>query len=481
MMKLANTRSAKPIDGVDADHAKMTLIVIIALCVHLIVAIALASATGKNVLLTSIIGGVLLAIPASLYFASRTSSACRVASGVGLLGFSGLIVYLTGGSEVGHIHAFAALVALIFLSDLAALLVAAVAYSAFIIIGYLGFQDIVLAEAGLGKLLGILGGFGTVTYLTATLSSRYTRYSYVFMTSTSRLKDMASLVADASGEISRSGTNLSDGATEQAALASTISDAIEDLTSSVDVTKDNLSKTNELTSSSESNAREGYDRMGDMMKAVGEIEQNTDKISNIIKAIDEISFQTNILALNAAVEAARAGEAGAGFAVVADEVRGLAQRSATAAKETETLIRVTVESSKSGAVICKEVASSIEQMRGDIGEINTLVSQITTSGSEQFDGIRQVNGDVKRITDITQSNAAVAEESAAAAQQLKGLADDLNHLVGEIDRNRDGSADQRKTFHSNSGSTGVPQRSVAPAPANSGNAEFAEINESNWN
>ena len=479
-MNIGSDRPTKHLSGMDAYYAKSTLAIVAALGVHIIVSVVLAAVFGKSIGSTALVGCLLAAIPAGTFFLNRTSQAGRIAAGIGLLGFSGLIVYTTGGSEVSHTHAFAALAALVFLSDVTALVVGAVAYAGFVVITYTIAPNAVFDTPTVGKLFGLLGGVTTAAVLSAGLASRYTRYSYVFMASTSKLKDMASLVAGASGEISRSGNNLSDGATEQASLAATISDAIEQLTSSVDTTKENLSKTNDLTRSSESNAREGYDRMGDMMKAVGEIEQNTDEISNIIKAIDEISFQTNILALNAAVEAARAGEAGAGFAVVADEVRGLAQRSAKAAKETETLIRVTVESSKKGAVICKEVASSIEQMRGDIGEINTLVSQITSSGTEQFDGIRQVNGDVKRITDITQNNAAVAEESAAAAQQLKGLADDLNHLVREIDRNRDDSSATPNTFHSNSGLKAIPQRNVAPAPAKSGVAEFAEISDSNW-
>jgi len=462
-------------------HAKSSLAIVAALGGHIIVSIAIAYYFGQNMGFAAIAGCLLTVIPAGLYFMNRTSATSRVAVALGLVGFSGLIVFLTSGSEVSHTHAFAAFAALVFLSDVRALVVGAVAYAIFIAAAYSVIPQSIFAEPNIGKLLALLGGIATSATLAVLLASRYTRYSHVFMASTSKLKDMASCVAGASGEISRSGTNLSDGATEQASLASTISDAIDQLTSSVDVTQENLSKTNELTRSSESNAKEGYDRMGDMMKAVGEIEHNTDKISDIIKAIDEISFQTNILALNAAVEAARAGEAGAGFAVVADEVRGLAQRSATAAKETENLIRVTVESSKGGAEICKEVACSIEQMRGDIGEINRLVSDITHSGNEQFDGIRQVNGDVKRITDITQNNAAVAEESAAAAQQLKGLADDLNQLVGEIDQNREGSGHPQNTFQSNRRSTSIRQRQVAPVPANSGNAEYAEFSDSNWN
>jgi methyl-accepting chemotaxis protein len=174
-----------------------------------------------------------------------------------------------------------------------------------------------------------------------------------------------------------------------------------------------------------------------MNTAMGAIKASSDDIAKIIKTIDEIAFQTNILALNAAVEAARAGEAGMGFAVVADEVRNLAQRSAVAAKETAVKIEGAISRSAQGVQISNKVAQTLNDIVTKARQVDELAAEVAGASREQTQGITQINVAVGQMDKVTQSNAASAEESAAAAQELNAQAvvmkksvNDLLKLVG---------------------------------------------------
>jgi methyl-accepting chemotaxis protein/methyl-accepting chemotaxis protein-1 (serine sensor receptor) len=155
-----------------------------------------------------------------------------------------------------------------------------------------------------------------------------------------------------------------------------------------------------------------------MVIAMGDIKVSSDKISKIIKVIDEIAFQTNILALNAAVEAARAGEAGMGFAVVADEVRSLAQRSAQAARDTAPLIEESIAKSIDGKAKVDQVAAAIHAITADAGGVKTLVDEISLGGQEQSNGITQISKAFLLMQNVTQASAASAEQGAASAEEL---------------------------------------------------------------
>jgi methyl-accepting chemotaxis protein/methyl-accepting chemotaxis protein-1 (serine sensor receptor) len=174
-------------------------------------------------------------------------------------------------------------------------------------------------------------------------------------------------------------------------------------------------------------------KMEEMVQSMQEITTSSSKISKIIKVIDEIAFQTNILALNAAVEAARAGEAGMGFAVVADEVRNLAQRCAQAARNTAELIEESITRSNDGGNRLSEVAQAISAITEQSSKAKVLVDEIYTGSQEQSRGIEQVAGAIAQMQKVTQANAASAEQSAAAGNEMSSQSERLRRLVSELD------------------------------------------------
>ena len=195
---------------------------------------------------------------------------------------------------------------------------------------------------------------------------------------------------------------------------------------------ENAQKANELAKQARSAADKGTADMQTMNAAMAAIKASSDDIAKIIKTIDEIAFQTNILALNAAVEAARAGEAGMGFAVVADEVRSLAQRSAQAAKETAAKIEGAITKTAQGVGVSNQVSETLNEIATKAREVDELVAEVASASREQTQGIAQVNTAVGQMDKVTQSNAANAEESAAAAEELNAQAALMKESVAEL-------------------------------------------------
>jgi len=227
-------------------------------------------------------------------------------------------------------------------------------------------------------------------------------------------------VNTASEEIASGNLDLSTRTENQASALQQTASSMEQLASTV---QSNARSTNEartvVTQSSEVAAR-GEKTMRDVILRMGEINGSATKIAEIIGVIDGIAFQTNILALNAAVEAARAGEHGRGFAVVASEVRGLAQRSSTAAREIKTLIGDSTQKVEAGSKLVDDAGRTMQEILDSVNRVSRLITDIADAGQSQSSGIEQVHQAIAQIDTMTQQNAALVEELAAAAQSLKG-------------------------------------------------------------
>jgi methyl-accepting chemotaxis protein len=239
-------------------------------------------------------------------------------------------------------------------------------------------------------------------------------------------------VTAASGQVSTAGQSLAAGASEQAASLEETSSSLVELSSMTKRNADHAATAKALAAETRAAADAGATDMHQMSTAMADLQKASSSVAAIVKTIDEIAFQTNILALNAAVEAARAGEAGAGFAVVAEEVRNLAQRSASAAKETASTIAEAVRMSELGVGISGKVTSGFAGIVDRTRRLDGLVAEIASACHEQNEGIVQINTAVSQMDKVTQGNAASAEENSAAAEELNAQAVTLKGCVNEL-------------------------------------------------
>ena len=236
-------------------------------------------------------------------------------------------------------------------------------------------------------------------------------------------------VSSASGQIATGNQDLSARTEQTAANLEETAASMEELTATVTQSADTARQANQLASTAAQAAEQGGRVVQQVVHSMGQITDSSRKIADIIGVIDSIAFQTNILALNAAVEAARAGEQGRGFAVVAGEVRTLAQRSAEAAKEIKQLITTSVDNVASGSQQVELAGKSMTEIVASVRRVSDLIGEITASSTEQRDGISQVNQAVTNLDQMTQQNAALVEESSAAALSMQEQASRLAEVV----------------------------------------------------
>ncbi len=239
----------------------------------------------------------------------------------------------------------------------------------------------------------------------------------------------AGAVRLASGEIAQGNLQLSERTEQQASSLQQTAASMEEMTATVKNNADNSRLANQLAGSASEVAVRGGEIVGRVVGTMSDIQTSSRRIADIIGTIDGIAFQTNILALNAAVEAARAGEQGRGFAVVASEVRSLAQRSAQAAKEIKGLIGASVEKVDAGHALVGEAGRTMDEIVSQVRRVTDLVGEITSSSQEQSQGVSQVGIAISELDRATQQNAALVEQSAAAAQSLREQADALARTV----------------------------------------------------
>lgn len=269
------------------------------------------------------------------------------------------------------------------------------------------------------------------------------------------VREAGETINTAAGEISTGNNDLSQRTEQQASSLEETASSMEQLSSTVKQNAENAKQANQLAAAASGVAVKGGEVVGNVVTTMSEINTSARKIEDIISVIDGIAFQTNILALNAAVEAARAGEQGRGFAVVAGEVRNLAQRSASAAKEIKELISDSVSKVQEGTRLVENAGNTMTEIVSSVQRVTDIMGEISAASSEQSAGIDQVNNAITSMDEVTQQNAALVEEAAAAAESLVDQAISLMEVVGNFKL-------KGTTSHQERRSQGSPMRTSKP-------------------
>jgi hypothetical protein len=385
--------------------------------------------------LPALIGTAILAGPLALYRANPGGPTVSHAIAVAAMSFSGLLIHVAGGMIEMHFHVFVSIAALTVFGNPAVTLTAA----ATIALHHIGFfflmpRSVFNYDASFGMVL-VHAAFVLVEtaacYPIARSFGRSLRTESIIR---ERLDSASETLLSGTEQLASTGRRISEGASGQAA-------SLEEISSMIRRTTDHVEEVRALATRTRESADNGTRELASMSTAMAELESSSGKIVSITKAIDEIALQTNILALNAAVEAARAGSAGAGFAVVADEVRNLAQRSAEAAGETSATVAKNLERTRAAAAQVADVAGRLGGIIEHARVLDERVTEISRAAKEQSQGISQIASAITHIETITQSNAASAEESFSALEQIRSLAKGLRQAVVEIRGGEDAPAE----------------------------------------
>ncbi len=280
-----------------------------------------------------------------------------------------------------------------------------------------------------------------------------------------QITQAAETIASASAEVSLGSSDLADRTEQQASSLEETAASMEELGATVRSNADNAQRANIMAAEARSAAESGGGVAGSAIDAMRRIEEASRKITDIIGVIDEIAFQTNLLALNAAVEAARAGDAGRGFAVVAQEVRQLAQRSAQASKEIKGLILDSDSQVKDGVDLVKKAGGALNGIVSGVHQVAALIAEMASASAEQATALDEINATVASMDEMTQKNAALVEETTAAAQAMSGQASDLTTLIGffRLDDGAQAALPPLRTMAAASHAPGSMRRTAAPA------------------
>jgi methyl-accepting chemotaxis protein len=320
-----------------------------------------------------------------------------------------------------------------------------------------------LAAAALSVLIGLSVMIVLGVVIAYIITHGITR---ALMRTVSDLTSCSSETANAAAQVAGGAQTLADGTSKTAAALEETSASLEEMGSMVKQTAASSSSAATLANEGRLAGERGSQAMLDLTKAIQDIKANADQTAKIVKTIDEIAFQTNLLALNAAVEAARAGDAGKGFAVVAEEVRNLAQRAGEAARNTASLIESSVKAADTGVTMAKGVNDVVSESTAASRKISDLVAEIAASAKEVSQGIGQIGTAVRQMDQVTQSNAAAAEENSAVGEELSAQSQALNDLVIGLDvMVRGASAERQVTAHRAPAPKSAPAAPPAKAPA----------------
>jgi hypothetical protein len=413
--------------------SKVNTFGLIFLAAHLPVLCILASLNGSSPLLIACVLLVLLAAPALILLQDRASELAAVAMGIAAMGISALTIFVCGGLIEAHFEIFVLIAMLAVFGRIAPLLAAGTTIALHHVIFWIWLPTgIFNYKAGFGTV--ILHAFFVVFEIVpacwiATQFGRSIKAQSLVM---EHLGVAADQIDMATSQVSSSSQSLAQGATEQAAAIQQTSASAEMIKAASLQNAEASIAAAHLAESSTSQSESTKASLAGMVAAMEGIGDSSEQIVKVVRVIDQIAFQTNILALNAAVEAARAGEAGLGFAVVADEVRTLAQRSADAAKESESLVNASISNAKQGIVKVDEVTESVRGFTSKSSEMTELLSGIKLSSQKQSQDIDQVATAIQKMEGVTQSNAANAEQTAAAAQELAAQAKRLKSVVQQL-------------------------------------------------
>lgn len=256
----------------------------------------------------------------------------------------------------------------------------------------------------------------------------------------SGIKESSYQLTTGAEQVAAASQSLAQGSTEQASAIEEVTVSMKDIEEMTKANASDASKANDIVTETKRAAELGNTRMEEMKAAMEEINSSSEKISKIIKVIDDISFQTNILALNAAVEAARAGTHGKGFAVVAEQIRELAGKSADAAAETADMIDDSINKVHNGTKLATETAKALNEIVDDVEQVADITGSIAKASNEQAAAVAQIDQAINQVSLVVQNNSATSEECAAAAEQLSGQALALRQMIGKYKLSGDSSS-----------------------------------------
>ena len=442
---------------------------ILLLALQLPVFAGVAAYFGTGILVALSLGSVILAGPALITWLRPGSRLSLCSIGIGTMCMSGLLIHLGRGMIEMHFHVFVMLAVLIVMASPLVLVTAAATIAVHHVVFFLWMPSSVFNyDASLGIVVVHAVFVVVETVPAALVARRFQRFIRAQGTMTSTVRDVLSEVTSQVAVMASTSQQQADGACSQAASLEETSASLNEISSMTARNSTNADEARKHASEARREADEGAVDTEELNAAMAGIMEASDNIARVVKAIDEIAFQTNILALNAAVEAARAGEAGMGFGVVAEEVRNLAQRSASASRETSAMIGDSIEKSRRGSEVGSRVATRLQSIAAKSRSVDELIATIANASGEQSDGIRNVTSAIQQIETVTQDTSAAAEESASVAASVKGqigkLGLALDNVLSEVgQRSGDVSepdSNSRKENPECPAVTSVPDRSA---------------------